>query len=142
MRFLLFSVLALTACSEKPTATGLATGLFAGEGRDALCIVGVPGEQRAGFIVYGEGNVNCSARGTIAVNGNDFILVPSGEGDCRIPLQIGRASVVIGHQAAGCDYYCGPAVRFGEKKFGRVDRSNAAAARTNPMVDVAGDPLC
>ena len=131
----------LAACSSESAEPVLAAGLFVGEGRDALCIAGTGSAQRAGFIVYGAGPENCSVRGRVAYDGGKWALVPSGEGECRIPLDVGGGRVSLGPAPAACAYYCGPGVAFAGKAFSRVDPSNAAATRA-PMTDLAGDPLC
>jgi hypothetical protein len=142
MRMILPLVALLAACSQESAPTGVSPGLFAGEGRDALCIAGEPGNQRAGFIAYGDGETNCSARGRIEVEGGGFALVPQGEGDCRIPLTQSQTGVTLGKAPASCSYYCGPGAGFEGKSFRRASPGDEGAARTNPMVDFAGDPLC
>ena len=121
---------------------GVSAGLFAGEGRNALCIAGAAGDLRGGFIVYGSGNENCSARGRIVDDGAGFALVPQGEGDCRIPLTQDAAGVTLGNSPASCSYYCGPGATFDGTAFRPVGSGDAAATASNPMVDFAGDPLC
>ena len=41
MRFFSFAALFLAACSQEPAAPEIATGTYAGEGRNRLCIAGV-----------------------------------------------------------------------------------------------------
>ena len=142
MRLILYSMLLLAACSRDPTPPGLDPGLFAGEGRDALCIAGKAGDQRAGFIAYGDGDANCSASGRLVAEGNGFALVPKGEGDCRIPVTQNEAGVTIGAPPASCSYYCGPGASLDDKSFRRVSPGDAGATASNPMVDFGGDPLC
>ncbi|MDQ3144908.1 MAG: hypothetical protein M3Q57_08530 [Pseudomonadota bacterium] len=142
MRFLPLAVLLLAGCSTEPAVPTSPTGHFAGEGRDALCIVGEAGRQRAGFVAYGEGNNNCSARGRVEVDGANWALVPDGEGDCRITFKIKGDSVSLGAGRPSCSYYCGPDISFAEKSFQRANPADAAAADRNPMVDFAGEPLC
>jgi len=125
----------LAACSQQPAAPSLATGTFAGEGRDRLCIAGEPGNYRAGLIAYGEGDVNCSAAGRLEGSDAGWTLVPKGEGDCRIPLAIEGNSVRIGQTQATCSYYCGPGATMAGKSYNRADMGAAAT-------DLAGDPLC
>ena len=135
-------MLLLAACSPESSPPGLKPGLFAGEGRDALCIAGEAGNQRAGFITFGSGDANCSARGKLVAEGNGFALVPKGEGDCRIPVTQTEAGMTIGRPPGSCSYYCGPGVTLEGKSFRRVSPGDAAAAANNPMVDFGGDPLC
>jgi hypothetical protein len=125
----------LAACSQEPTEPSVATGTFVGEGRDRLCIAGVPGAYRAGLIAYGQGDSNCSASGRLEPAGASWVLVPKGEGDCRIPVEMDGDSVRIGQPPAACAYYCGPGALLAGKGFNRADMGAKA-------VDIAGDPLC
>lgn len=136
MRYLLPCFALLAACSqEKEPATALATGTFAGEGRDRLCIAGEAGNYRAGLIIFGAGDVNCSASGRLEVKDGKIALIPRGEGDCRIPISIEGNAVRIGELPAACSYYCGPSATMAGKAFERADALATAA-------DLAGDPLC
>lgn len=135
MRPIIPLFLLLAACSQEPSQPTLATGNFAGEGRDRLCIAGEPGNYRAGLIAYGEGDINCSAAGAVEGSGANLTLVPKGEGDCRIPLTIDGNSVRVGQAPAACSYYCGPGAAMAGKAFNRADMGAEA-------VDLAGDPLC
>ena len=133
-RFVPFALL-LSACSQEPSQPQLAAGTFAGEGRDRLCIAKEPGAYRAGLIAYGDGDMNCSASGRLEQADGQWTLVPRGEGECRIPLQIEGNSVRIGQPPAACDYYCGPGAKLAGKAYNRSDMGAKA-------VDLAGDPLC
>ena len=135
MRVTLPLAMLLAACSQQPAEPTLATGTFAGAGRDRLCLAGEPGNYRGGTIAFGEGDVNCSASGKIEIQGSQMTLVPRGEGDCRIPLTMEGASVRIGQVPAACAYYCGPGASLAGKAFERSDQAV-------PVTDVAGDPLC
>lgn len=128
-------LLLLAACSEQPAAPSLSTGTFAGQGRDRLCIGGEPGAYRAGLIAFGEGEANCSAGGRIEGEGGQFVLIPRGEGPCRIPLTIEGGTVRVGEVPAACAYYCGPGATMSGKSYNRADMGAKA-------VDLAGDPLC
>ena len=143
MRFIFPAAFLLAACSDQAPAPSIA-GMFAGEGRNALCIAGSASQQRAGFITYGQGGNNCSARGRVEADGEGWALVPSGEGEgeCRIPLSVDGDSISLGSGDSSCAYYCGPGATFAGKSFRRVDPADGVAAARNPMVDFAGDPLC
>ena len=132
-------VLLLSACRQEPAAPApaLAAGSFAGDGRDRLCLSGSAGSQRAGFIVFGDSDSNCSAAGRLERRGEDWALIPRGEGEggCAIPLSVTDGVVTIGTVGGSCAYYCGPGARLAGKRF-FLDRQTPAAA------DLAGDPLC
>ena len=136
MRPLLLLPTLLAACSQQPEpAPSVATGTFAGEGRDRLCIAGDPGSYRGGVIVFGAGDANCSASGKIEAQAGKFFLVPRGEGECRIPLTVEGNVVRVGDLPPACSYYCGPAATLSGKSFNRADMGSKA-------VDLGGDPLC
>jgi hypothetical protein len=135
MRSILILAPLLAACSQEAAQPSLATGTFAGEGRDRLCIAGEPGAYRAGTIAYGQGNANCSAAGRLEKAAAGWALVPRGEGECRIPVDIDGNVVRIGQPPAACSYYCGPGVSLAGKTYNRADMGAKA-------VDFAGDPLC
>jgi len=135
MRAIFPFLLLLAACSKQPAGPELTGGPFVGAGRDRLCIAGEAGALRAGLIAYGNGDVNCSAAGKLERTEQDWVLVPKGEGDCRIPLKIEGDSVSVGQPPAACAYYCGPAATMAGKAFARSDAATKA-------VDLAGDPLC
>jgi len=135
MKRILLLAFPLAACSQEAAQSSLATGTFAGEGRDRLCIAGESGAYRGGLIVYGAGDENCSAAGRLEQSGTGWTLIPKGEGDCRIPIQIDRNAVRIGQPPAACSYYCGPGASLAGKSYNRSDMGAKA-------VDFAGDPLC
>ena len=135
MRPILLPALLLAACSQPPAEPSLATGTFAGEGRDRLCLAGEPGNYRGGLIAYGLGDVNCSASGRLEISGNQLSLIPRGEGDCRIPLTLDGNAVRVGQVPAACAYYCGPGASMAGKSYNRSDMGAA-------VTDLAGDPLC
>ena len=132
-----FSILALlaAACSQQPAEPVLSTGTFAGAGHNRLCLAGQPGSYRGGVIVYASGDSNCSASGRIEKQGDQLMLIPSGEGPCRIPLALEGDTVRIGEVPAACSYYCGPEADLSGKAFMRSVNTTAAT-------DLAGDPLC
>ena len=125
----------LAACSQEAAQPSPATGTFAGESRDRLCIAGEPGAYRAGLIAYGPANANCSAAGRLEQAGTGWALIPRGEGDCRIPMEIDGNVVRMGQQPEACSYYCGPGASLSGKTYNRSDVGAKA-------VDFAGDPLC
>ena len=135
MRPILPAALLLAACSQQPTQPTLTTGTFAGDGRDRLCIEGEPGEYRAGLIAYTAVDTNCSAAGRLESTGAGWVLVPKGEGECRIPIEFQGNTVHIGQPQAACSYYCGPGASMAGKSFNRADMGANA-------VDLAGDALC
>jgi len=111
----------------------LPNGDFAGTGRNAMCIAGDAG--RAGFIVFGEGHHNCSARGRVEAAGATWQLVPDGEVECRIPLEVKGEQIGLGAADPSCGYYCGTGVDFRGEPFKPIGISS-------PVTDLAGDPLC
>jgi hypothetical protein len=137
MRFLILAAaLCLPACAkQEDAAMALPTGTYAGGGRDALCIAGPAEAQRAGFVVYGGGDANCSASGRIEQAGGQWILAPAGDLDCRIALRVEGGSVSLGPATAACAYYCGPGASWDSKAFG-------PAAPGKPVTDLGGDALC
>jgi hypothetical protein len=133
---LLTCLLLLAACSqEQDSAFEIATGTFAGDGRDRLCVAGEAGNYRAGVIAFAEGDANCSATGRIDAKNGQYALVPRGEGACRIPIRIEGNTVRIDALPSACSYYCGPGATLEGKSFNRADMGATA-------VDLAGDPLC
>jgi hypothetical protein len=135
MRRILPILMLVAACSQEPASPTLATGNFAGEARDRLCIAGDAGAYRAGLIAYGEGDTNCSASGRVEPAGNGWQLIPTGEGDCKIPLDIQGNVVRVGQVPSACAYYCGPGASLAGRIFNRADMGAK-------VTDLAGDPLC
>ena len=127
--------LLLAACSQQAQNPSIPTGTYAGQGRDQLCIAGDAGGYRAGLIAYGQGDVNCSAAGKLETAGSDWILIPKGEGPCRIPIEIQGNVVRVGQPPAACAYYCGPGATMAGRHYNRSDLGAKA-------VDLGGDPLC
>lgn len=135
MRTIIPIALLLAACSQQAENSQIPTGTYTGQGRDRLCIAGEAGSYRAGLIAFGKGDINCSVSGELAAEGGKYVLVPHGEGDCRIPLEIVGNVVRVGQPPAACNYYCGPGADIGGKTYNRADMGATA-------VDLAGDPLC
>jgi hypothetical protein len=135
MRTIILVALLLPACSRQPAEPSIPTGTYAGQGRDRLCLAGEPGNYRGGLIAYGKGDTNCSAIGRIVAEGKRFVLIPRGEGECRIPLEIEDNVIRVGLPPAACSYYCGPQAEMAGRTYSRADMGAKA-------VDLAGDPLC
>ncbi len=121
----------LAACSDQAPEKSPERLLYAGEGRDRLCIAG----QRGGLIVYGEGDANCSARGRVERSAGRLVLVPDGDPDCRIAARIDGDRLSFEPGTAACAYYCGPTAKLA----GKVLRASPDAS---PAMDFAGDSLC
>jgi len=135
MRTIIPVALLLTACSQQSAEPPIPTGTFAGQGRDRLCIAGEGGNRRGGLIAFGQGDTNCSASGLVTAEGGQYVLIPRGEGECRIPLEIEGNVVRVGRPPAACAYYCGPGVEMAGRAYTRADMGARA-------VDLAGDALC
>jgi hypothetical protein len=135
MRRILPIALLVAACSQQPATPTLATGTFAGEARDRLCIAGEAGAYRAGVIAYGEGDINCSASGRLEPAEAAWQLIPTGEGDCKIPLDIQGNTVRIKQVPSACAYYCGSGASMAGRTYNRTDMGAK-------VTDLAGDPLC
>lgn len=127
--------LLLAACSQQEKDPSIPTGSYAGQGRDRLCIAGEAGNYRGGLIAFGDGETNCSASGRLLAEGGKYVLIPRGEGDCRIPLEIKANLVKVGQPPAACAYYCGPDAEMAGRAFNKADTGSQ-------VVDLAGDPLC
>jgi len=130
-RFFPSLLLLLAACSPEAAKPPVERLLYAGEGRDRLCLAG----ERGGFIVYGEGDANCSTRGPVERTGNRLVLTPEGDPDCRIEAKLDGDRLTLGVRAEACAYHCGPGANFAGKGLTK----NLSAS---PAVDFAGDPLC
>ncbi len=135
MRTIIPAALLLAACSQERENPSMPTGTYAGQGRDRLCIAGEAGNYRAGLIAFVQDGVNCSASGPLSAQNGRYVLVPRGEGECRIPLEIEGNVVRIGQPPAACAYYCGPGADMAGRTYNRSDMGAQA-------VDLAGDPLC
>jgi hypothetical protein len=135
MRTVIPMALLLAACSQQPENPSIPTGTYAGQGHGRLCIAGEPGNYRGGLIAFGPGDINCSASGRVTAEGGQFVLIPRGEGECRIPLLITGNVVRIGQPPVACAYYCGPGAAMAGRTYNRADMGAKA-------VDLAGDPLC
>ena len=124
-------VLLLTACSPEGAEPPTERLAYAGEGRDRLCIAG----ERFGFILFGDGDVNCSARGRIKRTGDRLAMVPDGDPDCSIEATQAGDQLRFGARSDAGAYYCGPGADF-------TGRTLTKSESEMPVVDFAGDPLC
>jgi hypothetical protein len=126
-------VLLLAACApEEPPPAAAESAIYAGAGRDRLCVDG----ERVGFITFGDGDANCSVRGRLESAGDGRLaIIPNGDEDCRIEAADETGRILLGSRKAGCAYYCGPNADFAGKAFTKQDSAS-------PAVDFAGDPLC
>lgn len=124
-------VLLLAACSPQAPEPPGERLLYAGEGRDRLCMAG----QRGGFIAYGDGDANCSARGRFERTGDRLLLIPDGDSDCRIEGALEGGRLTLGARSDACAFYCGPGADYAGKAFKQ-------SASASPAVDFGGDPLC
>jgi hypothetical protein len=139
MRPIILAALLLTACTkeEAPRPPELAPGVFAANQRDALCVMGIAAVQRAGFIAFGPGDSNCSARGKVVHgDGGRWLLQPDGDAECRIPLIVTKDGIALGPVPQACAYYCPPGLGMAGKSFTRIENAPKLAT------DLAGDPLC
>lgn len=125
----------LVGCSQQAENPSIPTGTYAGQERDRLCIAGEAGNYRGGLIAFGQGDINCSASGRVTAEGGKYVLIPRGEGECRIPFEIEDNVVRIGQPPAACAYYCGPGAELAGRTYNKADMGAKA-------VDLAGDPLC
>lgn len=125
-------VFLLAACSQEPERPAVQErALYAGEGHDRLCVSG----ERAGFVIYGAAETNCSAKGRLERAGTTATLTPDGDEDCHIALDFSGGRVAFGPATSSCAYYCGPGAAYDGKALARNDAAS-------PAVDFAGDPLC
>ena len=143
MRFrllLLAPFLLASACSrdELPAAEAekgeAVVAGYTADGRDRMCLSLRPGGQ-AGVITYAAGSdSNCSMRGTWS-DGAGAAIKPIGDAACSVPVDSEGDVVTLGRPSPGCAYYCGPGASLEGKTFTRMEKSE-------PVTDVAGDPLC
>jgi hypothetical protein len=136
--FLAGTLLLTASCGESPSPEEKASAevglnIYAGEGRDRLCLRAEQ-DREAAFVTYaGEGDTSCTVRGTFDRQAN--AIVPNGDATCRIPVTVTADAVQLGAASAACAYYCGPKASFAGKRFALTTAGGEA-------VDLAGDPLC
>ena len=95
----------------------------------------VGSEGDAAFILYGDGDANCLAEGAIAEEDGGVVFTPRGDRTCTIGLQNDGDRVTFADGGDNCSYYCGGDASLTGKT---VQRSES----TEPLTDIAGDPLC
>lgn len=126
------------------TAGGL-TGLYeggSGPRRSQLCLIEREGVSPSfGLIAWGSGDANCSASGTVRVEGDRLRLLPDNDESCAMAARVegGRVSLTGVLSPECARYHCGGDARLDGAAFERVGDSADDAARA---VDVAGDRLC
>jgi hypothetical protein len=125
------NVISGEAASGAETSSIASASTYAGAGRDRLCLA----EGRAGLIVYGKGDANCSVSGSAEGSGNRLTIVPAGDSTCRIQATLISDKLTLGEVSQACAYYCGPSASFAGKGFTRTPAPQ-------PVTDLAGDPLC
>ena len=132
----LLFLFAVAGCREEPAVEPQAQAVeIWRNGRDGLCLAGDGTRLRAGLIVYGAGDTNCSLAGAAVREGSRLVITPRGDPACRVEVTLDRDQALLGGRSPACAYYCGPAADFAGRT---LDRSEAGAAVT----DFAGDPLC
>lgn len=124
--------LLLAGCSQAPEEIDRSWS----DGRDGLCLAGRDGSLRAGLIVYGEGDSNCSLSGQARQSGDQLVITPRGDSSCRVQVEFGADGARIGRREAGCSYYCGPGADFSGRLLPSSDEDSTAVR------DFGGDPLC
>ena len=140
MRLVLPILLLLSACSkstqqpDQPEA--VATGLFAGKGRDRLCIANGTSGSHVGIVTYGDGDNNCTLKGKVTQAEHGMLVEAVGDPACKLLVESdGETLIVRMPDPKACDYYCAPGATMDDRSF----KSDPSAS---PAVDFAGDPLC
>ena len=136
-RFLLIAAVATSACSDQEAAAPpLTAGIYAGSGRDRLCLSRDNGGARIAIIAYGEGDDNCTIQAKASVAEQGVLVEAVGDPACKFFIASAGTTLTLPERLpASCDYYCGPSASLANKKFTR-------AAGAAPVADLAGDPLC
>ena len=129
----LLPLLVILGCS--PAEPEAASESWA-EGRDGLCVTGSGEALRAGLIIYGGGNANCSMTGSATREGDAIRIRPAGDSQCSVEVIISGNSARVGQRSAACSYYCGPGADYSGRTLQRSDRPVTA------VTDFASDPLC
>jgi len=137
MRSLPLAALLLAACSPDNSADF--AGIYGSGSRDRLCLKKEGEDFRVGVIAYGNGNTNCSFRGTgtyiEGTVGELLSIHPAGDSQCEYYVELFQPELTLRPNGPACDYYCGPGASLEHKSFKRLDKRE-------PVTDFAGDPLC
>ena len=124
------------ACGESPTPMEPErTAETWRNGRDGLCLVREGQALKAGLIVYGPDNMNCSLAGPAARDGDRLQITPRGDAACRVEIRLEGNRAVLGERPPACSYYCGPSANYSRRT---LERSANGASVT----DFAGGALC
>ena len=129
----LLPLIVVVACS--PAEPEAASESWAA-GRDGLCLTGGGAGLRAGLIVYGEGDANCSLTGSASREGDIIRITPTGDPQCSVEVALSGGGARIGQRIEACNYYCGPGADFSGRNLHRSDRPATS------VTDLAGDPIC
>jgi hypothetical protein len=133
----LIALVAVAACDRIPDNSQLA-GIYAGQGRDGLCIVAPLGSEKlgVGIVTYGVGNNNCTLTGELR-SADDKVTVYADHDDaCHFELRQANGALILPQEIpAACSYYCGPGASLAGKRF---EKREAASVPK----DFGGDPLC
>jgi len=137
MRWVCLSALMLAGCSENGAAD--LAGTYAGPGRDRLCIVKKGEDLVVGAIVYGQGDANCTFRGTgvdqqIATK-TALKIRPTGDSECEFRIDGNPSLLTLHASGSACNYYCGPGASLEGKTVKRLPQRET-------VNDFGGDPLC
>jgi hypothetical protein len=136
MRFACLAAILLAACSRGAEPGEELVGNYRGSDRDGLCIAREGEGLKAGLIVFGAGNMNCSLNGRAEMRGNSLIVTPRGDSECSVEIQFTKGVARLGLRTPSCTYYCGPGADYS----GRV--LHKMPIGPTKVTDFAGDPLC
>ena len=131
----------LLACSEQSSQPpdqpeAVATGVFAGKGRDRLCIANEASGSHVGIVTYGDGDNSCTLKGNVTQAEHGMLVEAMGDPACKLLVESnGETLISRVPDPKACEYYCGPGATMADRSF-RRDSS------ASPAVDFAGDPLC
>jgi len=131
------ALIAASACDRIPDNSQL-KGVYAGQGRDALCLVAPMGSEKlgAGIVTYGSGDNNCTLTGEVRTAEGAIAFYADHDDACHFALNQESEALVLPQQIpASCSYYCGPGASLAGKRFEKREGASRPA-------DFAGDPLC
>lgn len=142
----------LAGCGGGDSGNGAATpsgarltGLYEGDSgarRNQLCVVEREGRAASfGFIVWGEGDRNCSGTGLARREGERLRLLLDGDEGCALDARLEGERITFPEAipAECARYYCGAGTAMEKAEFTRVGASEADARRA---ADLVGEPLC